>query len=105
MLRKNKMKTENNKQNTSSVAIERSVKNRTISEEYNACSPNTKEMVNAHTEGETPTSKRKATYTNITKYNESNEYEKSMMILYGLVPPTAINILCKVPDAPNNKNK
>ncbi len=97
------MKTENNEQKTSSVAIERSVKNRTISEEYNACSPNTKEMVNAHTEGEPPSSKRTKTYTNITKYNESNSYEKSMMLIYGLVPPTAINTSCKVPYAPDNK--
>ena len=86
-----------NKDQSSPIIIRRSGKARTISEEYSTCSPNTKILVDGHIEGDKPTTKSKKTYTNIMKYNESNSYEKEMMITYGLIPPTMISALVKTP--------
>jgi hypothetical protein len=97
------MNNEKNERKSVPIAIKMSSKDRTISEEYNKCSPNTKKTIDFYTDGGKPSSNRRETYTNVTKYNESSSYEQAMMVQYGLIPPTMIDTLVKMTKGSNNK--
>lgn len=83
----------------------RDATDRTLSEEFHTCSPNTQMHIKDMTGGVTPTSRIKnprrtavrnadgtttvvdATPTNIDMFNQASEYEKEMMFRHGLIPP------------------
>ena len=57
---------------------------RTLSEEYYARSPNSREIIKCMAQT-TPTSKFKKEYTSIDEYNSSTDEKKQFMIHYQLV--------------------
>ena len=62
---------------------------RTLSEEYYARSPNSREIIKCMTQT-TPTSKFKKEYSNIDEYNSSTDEKKQFMIKYQMVPASTV---------------
>ncbi len=62
---------------------------RTLSEEYYARSPTSRDIIKFMTQT-TPTSKFKKEYTNIDEYNSSTDEKKQFMIKYQMVPDSFV---------------